>query len=147
MFISFTDFEDIKHQPYMTDKKSQHWSDVIYTFDIETTSLFDIDGRYQIFDKSISDYSKIDKKALCYHWQFSANEKVYNGRFLGDFEQILTKISNPCLTKTIWVFNLPFEFEFCLVQIEHLFQGLDKYGLIQVVLRGFLDFCEWVLRG
>ena len=113
---------------FYRDKYGNTYSDTIYTFDIETTSLFKINGKYQSFDKSIDDYSNIDKKGCCYHCQFSVNDKVYFFREIKDFENVLKEISNPMLEKFIYIHNLAFETEFLL-------PILKKYTIIDMIAR------------
>lgn len=101
-------------------------SDTIYTFDIETTSLFLYDdwkidnegihyaGRWDVFDysKPKEFYRDIPKIAVPYIWQFGIENEVYYGRDFKDFEEVLKKISDPNLRKVIWVWNLSYEFGF-----------------------------------
>ena len=42
------------------------YSDNIYTFDIEVTSLFKINGKWQRFNYDIDDYTDIDKASCVY---------------------------------------------------------------------------------
>lgn len=114
----------IKGQHKRKNKKPV--SDTIYTFDIETTSLFNfeqlriepeglyMDDNWQVFDysKSKDDYKSIDKIAVPYIWQFSIEDTVYYGREFMDFENVLKEISDPDLTKVIWVHSLAYEFGF-----------------------------------
>ena len=92
----------------------QTYSDTIYTFDIETTSLFKFASGYNVFDYSKPNefYSNIDKIAIPYIWMFGVEDNVYYGREFSDFEKILKIISDKNITKTIWIHNLSFEFGF-----------------------------------
>ncbi len=92
----------------------QNFSDTIYTFDIETTSLFKFASGYNVFDysKPPDFYSNIDKIAIPYIWMFGVEDDVYYGREFSDFEKILKIISDENITKTIWIHNLSFEFGF-----------------------------------
>lgn len=107
-------------------KNKKPVSDTIYTFDIETCSLFNFeelriekDGLYfdscwKVFDysKPKKEYLDIDKIAIPYIWQFSIEDTVYYGREFMDFENVLKEIADPSLTKVIWVHNLSYEFGF-----------------------------------
>lgn len=108
--------------------KYHKYSDDIYTFDIEATSLFNINGKWQLFDKSIDDYSNIEKASCVYHCQFSVNNNIYMFSNIADFEYVLKKISNPFCTKFIYVHNLAFETEF-------LFPILRKYTITNMIAR------------
>lgn len=96
------------------NKKNRTYSDTIYTFDIETTSLFKFDYGWDVFDYSKNNefYSNRDKIAIPYIWQFGIEDNIYYGREFVDFEKVLLKISDAKITKTIWVHNLSFEFGF-----------------------------------
>lgn len=127
MMLPVSKFKDEFGRPYHT--KGGCFSDVIYTFDIETTSMFFINGSWQKFDPSIKNYSNIPKCACPYIGMFSVNDTVYEFRYMySDFKKILEKISNPMITKTIWVHNLGYEFAF----YEHVFA---QYTIVDMVAR------------
>lgn len=98
-------------EPDTCIKSKKLISDTIYTFDIETTSLFNYGDHYDVFDysKLKEEYSNIDKIAITYIWQFGINDRVYYGRELYDFEKVLKQISDKNITKVIWVHNLSYE--------------------------------------
>lgn len=101
-------------------KKNKKWySDDIYTLDIETSSLFYIDGAWKEFDYSIEDYSNIPKAGLPYIWMFGINDSYYYGREFMDIDYMLHLISNPLYVKVVWVFNLSFEFGFMEDILQH----------------------------
>ena len=90
----------------------------IFTFDIETSSILDLDGA----KLSAAEYQKLPKEsqerstflAFPYIWQFSINENVYYGRTfkeLGEFLELIDKLTN-YIRKIIFVHNLSFEFQF-----------------------------------
>ena len=138
MIYPISEFEDVKAKSIYKDKVGNKHSDVIYTFDIETTSMFFINGKWQKFDysipqksdkkKGIIGYDQIKKAGVCYHCQFSVNDKVYYFRNIADFEYVLKKISNPFLKKYIFIHNLSFEFQW-LVPI------LKKYTIVDMIAR------------
>lgn len=108
MMYDIKDFTDVKSMQIYKNKKGS-FSDDIYTFDIETTSLFLINGKWQVFDYTISDYTGIDHRSCVYHCQFSVNNKVYHFYEIKDFITILKKISNQLVRKIVYVHNLAFE--------------------------------------
>lgn len=124
--IYYTELKDAHSKPYR--RKTGNFSDDIYTFDLEDTNLFYINGRWQGFDKSIENYSGVDMVAVPYIWQFGINGKVYFGYELSDFEKVLKKISNPKITKIIYVHNLSHEMQF-------LRDILDKYTVTDMIAR------------
>ena len=107
-------------------KNNKVTSDTIYTFDIEVTSLFRLDGTWKPFDynRPQQDYAGVDKVGVPYIWMFGVNDMVYYGRSFADFKSVLLKISDQALHKIIWVHNLSYEFQFLL----DLFDGytIDK---------------------
>lgn len=96
------------------------FSDTIYSFDIEVSNLYMIDGKWSIFDydRSKDFYLNTDMLALPYLWQFGINDNVYYGRDFLQFTDVLKKISNEYIRKIIWVHNLSYEFEFLLNIID-----------------------------
>ena len=101
-------------------KKTEVYSDTIYTFDIEVSNLFFIDGNWTVFDKSKSKdfYSDVEKIGIPYIWQFGINDAVYYGRELMDFLNVLKMISNEYIRKIIYIHNLSYEFQFLLNILE-----------------------------
>ena len=99
-------------KPYRTNKGKLS-DDNIFTFDIETISLYYIDGKWQPFDYSRDPefYEETEKAAACYIWQFGINKQVYYGRELDEFAGVLRKISDPYYTRYIYVHNLSYEMQ------------------------------------
>lgn len=123
MMLPLSQFKDAISKPYKAGKRL--YSDTIYTFDIEATNLFLINGKYQTFDPSIPNnsyddalgnhvigYDEIDKKVCPYIGMFSVNDTVYYFRDMYQLEDVLKKISNPNVTKYIYVHNLAYEMAF-----------------------------------
>lgn len=106
------------------------YSDTIYTFDIEVSNLFFIDGKWQVFDKQYDKafYTDIEKIGIPYIWQFSINDQVYFGRELWDFLDVLKTISNEYIRKIIYIHNLSYEFQFLL-------NLLDGYTITDMICR------------
>jgi len=112
MMIHYTELEDVKKQPVFRNKRGTY-SNVIYTFDIETTSLFLHDnGEWGIFDytKSAEYYNGRPCAAFMYIWMFGIEDKVYYGRTWEEFVSVLKKISDPKIMKVLYIHNLSFEF-------------------------------------
>ena len=100
-------------KPIEYKSKGNIYDDNIYTFDIETTSLFlDADGQYKTWSRDIP--KKSDKIGVCYIWQFGANDQVYYGRDIFDFNYILNQISDADITKYVYIHNLSFEWNWLL---------------------------------
>lgn len=103
-------------------------SDTVFTFDIETTSLFHFADGWRCFRPKLSpeSYAGIDKAAVPYIWMFGYEDQngdicsVY-GRELLEFGKLLQTLANPNHKRVIWIFNAAFEFQF--------FRDiLDEYG-------------------
>lgn len=118
--------------------KRKLYSDDILSFDIEVTSLFDIEEELKSFDysKSKDYYIGRDKKALPYIWQFGYNDKVYYSRNFYDFTTLLLTISNENIHQFIYVHNLAYEFHFLVNIIKKMgwtIENLLARGLRKVI--------------
>lgn len=120
--IYYDDIQDAT--PKLYNKKGSKnnpatvYSDNIYSFDIEVSNLFKINGVWQNFDysKPKEYYQSIPMMGLPYIWQFGINNQVYYGRDLCEFTEVLEKISDEYVRKILWVHNLSYETEF-LIQL------------------------------
>lgn len=129
--IHYSNILDIKQQPTYKSKRGCY-SNIIYTFDIETTSLFKHDTGWGVFDysKPTSYYQDKEKAGVMYIWMFGIEDKVYYGRHWNEFIEVLEKISNPNITKIIYVHNLSFEFGFLI----NIFQS-KKWTITNMIAR------------
>lgn len=96
--------------------ETHYYCNDILTFDIETTSSFMLsDGQIIPYKKGMDAeyWNGLEAMALCYIWQFSVNDKVYYGRELRDFVNVLNDLPDEVYF-IIWVHNLAFEFQFLL---------------------------------
>lgn len=92
--------------------KKRKFNNSILTFDIEVTSAWIKNGKVIQYEKGKSDeyWNNLEAISLCYLWQFSCDGKVYYGRELRDFLNVLNDL--PKVETIIWVHNLPYEFVF-----------------------------------
>ena len=140
----YTSFKDVTHDTYKKRKTknrdSKPVSETIYSFDIEVSSLFNIDDTWRVFDYSIeqNEYKDIEKIAIPYIWQFGCDDKVYYGREFMDFYKILTTISDKNINKIIWVHSLSYEFQFLLNIID--FYNLTIENMVARDLRKPISF-------
>ena len=113
-FRFYTAFRPPKAKKYKC--KAGTFDNNIYTFDIETISLFEFDGEMLPFnyDLNAKYYKTHDKQACCYLWSFGADDKYYYGRELDDFKKVLLKLSDQSITKFIYVHNLEYETQWLL---------------------------------
>lgn len=115
------DYKDLQFSDEIVYKKrgrshNRITSDTIYTLDIETTSLFKINGEWQSFDYSMSpkEYRFVEKISLPYIFMFGVEDTVYYGRNFRDLEMVFRKISDSYVNKVIWIHNLSFEMFYLL---------------------------------
>lgn len=118
--------------------KRKLYSDDILTFDIEVTSLFEINGELKPFDytKNKDYYIGKDKKSLPYIWQFGYNDNVYYSRNFYDFITLLVSISREDIHQYIYVHNLAYEFHFLINLIKKMgwtIENLLARGLRKVI--------------
>ena len=75
-------------EPKIFNKKMKHYDDNIFTWDIETVSLFEIDCEYQPFDysKDAKFYKDVNKAAVPYIWMFGCWKHVSRFDFTGSAE-------------------------------------------------------------
>ncbi|MBO5918992.1 MAG: hypothetical protein J6Q34_00670 [Bacteroidales bacterium] len=113
-------YELMVDAPKERGKRSQ----VIYTFDIETTSLFKYPDGWDVFRPSLppEEYEQIERVGVPYIWMFGIEAdgkcNIYYGREFKDFKKVLKLISDPNQHKIIWVHNLAWETEFLLDIME-----------------------------
>lgn len=97
-----------KDKPY---KKAKCYD--IFTFDIEVSSMW-MDEKLNIIQYSKNKpeeyWNSLTPVSLCYIWQFGINDKVYYGRYLEEFKNLLSEL--PEAEMIIWVHNLAYEFHF-----------------------------------
>lgn len=117
-------------------------SNVIYTLDIETTSLFHYPDGWDVFNPELPAeyYQGIEKASVPYIWQFGieADGKCnpYYGRDFRDIEKVLKMISDPDQRKIIWIFNAGFEF-------QHMRDIFDHYTITDMCCRQVRKPIRW----
>lgn len=126
----FRDY-DFKSHSYLkrnhhNKEKNKRYSTDIFTFDIETTSAWINEHgsiiRYR--PGRPGDYwNDLNAVSLCYIWQFSCNNKVYYGRELWGFFDLLMDIPED-INLIIWVHNLSFEFHF----LQNIFGEMEIFA-------------------
>lgn len=89
----------------------------IYTFDIETSSYYILDGKVYpaIMYDNLSDKEKerCIKRSHMYIWMFGINDIVYYGRTWDELKSFLKKLNDHISdTKYVFIHNLAFEFQY-----------------------------------
>ena len=108
-----------KHRKHHKQKDGKsatsYYNNSIMIFDIEVSSAWIEDGKVISYVKGRSSeyWNDLTPLAICYIWQFSCDGRVYYGRELTDFINLLNDL--PSYAKNyIWVHNLSYEFAFLL---------------------------------
>lgn len=109
---------------YITGRNHIAETKEILTFDIETTSIWNINGNIVSYKDCYSEkqYNNAESKAFCYIWQFGIDDTVYYGRYLSELPKFLQKVKKACksLSPIIWVHNLSYEFQFIREYLEEI---------------------------
>ena len=89
----------------------------IYTFDIETSSYYILDGKVYpaIMYDNLSDKEKerCIKRSHMYIWMFGINDIVYYGRTWDELKSFLKRLDDHISdTKYVFIHNLAFEFQY-----------------------------------
>ena len=98
------------------------YSNLVFTFDIETTSLMvNMENVPELYDfsKDSIDYDDYDRVGYMYIWMFSINDSVYYGRTweeLKEFWSILDEYIPQ--KKIVFIHNLSYEFQFLRSQFD-----------------------------
>lgn len=104
------------HEPEIVGERKK-CDNTIYTFDIETTSYYILNG--EIY--SAIEYKKLskDEQNQCdfygtmYIWMFGINDIVYYGRTYQELKEFLKKLDNNSdIRKVVFIHNLSWEFQF-----------------------------------
>lgn len=95
--------------------RGEFYTDVILSFDTETTTFYNINDEWVIQDltKDPNIYSEADKVAIVYVWMMSINDTVVYGREISEFFVFLRDfIAINGSKNIIYVHNLGYDFEF-----------------------------------
>lgn len=84
----------------------------IFTFDIEASNGYVIDGVARPFDynKVPAYYNDKRKAVLCYLWQFGIDEVYFYGRHIEDLLPVWEYLATRPYTSIVWVHNFSYEF-------------------------------------
>ena len=115
-----------KKRSHHGKEHNQAFCDDVLTFDIETTSAW-INEHGNIIryrpGRSGDYWNDLEAVTLCYIWQFSVNDKVYYGRELWEFYDLLRDLPAD-VNYIIWVHNLSFEFHF----LQNIFEKMEVFA-------------------
>lgn len=109
-------FKEENHKPDIRGKRKFYDAN-IYTFDIETSSYYVLDGKVYPAVKydNLSDKEKqrAIKRSHMYIWMFGINDIVYYGRTWDELKLFLKRLDNHISDrKYVFIHNLAFEFQY-----------------------------------
>lgn len=109
-------YNGVGHEPNIKGKR-KFYDTNIYTFDIETSSYYVLDGKFYPAVKydNLSDKEKqrAIKRSHMYIWMFGINDIVYYGRTWDELKLFLKKLNDHISdTKYVFIHNLAFEFQY-----------------------------------
>ena len=130
------------HKPDIRGKR-KFYDNNIYTFDIETSSYYILDGIIYPaieYDKlSEKDKKRCIKKSHMYIWMFSINDVVYYGRTWNDLREFLKRLDNNIGdTKYVFIHNLSFEFQY--LKSEFHFEEVNARKSHKVIFASMKDY-------
>lgn len=129
----------------------EYYSEVIFTFDCETTSYFVKENKeVMMFDKyKDSEYYKgMKKQGELYIWMIGINKNVYYGRTISELSDFMKKIQMALLLNSglrlkaiFYIHNLSFDFQFIMNALGTNFDIFAKESRgILTAKNDFFDF-------
>jgi hypothetical protein len=123
--------------------KRKFYDNNIYTFDIETSSYYILDGKIYpaiTYDKlSEKDKTRCIKRSHMYIWMFGINEDVYYGRTWDELREFLKRLDeNIGDTKYVFIHNLSFEFQY--LKSEFHFDDVSARKSHKVIFASMRDY-------
>lgn len=128
----------------------------IFCFDIETStalhdgerllSYYDIKAKYPNSKQRSQKIKETLPVSLCYIWQFSINDTVYYGRYLGEFLDLLQELNEKVTHPTIWVHNLAYEYGFLknIITFDEVF-ARKPHKPLYCTWQGIVFRCSYML--
>ena len=114
--IYWNKYNGVGHEPNIKGKRKFYDAN-IYTFDIETSSYYVLDGKvypavkYDIL--SDKEKQRAIKRSHMYIWMFGINDIVYYGRTWDELKLFLKRLDNHISDrKYVFIHNLAFEFQY-----------------------------------
>lgn len=110
----------------ITNKKVIVYND-IFSFDIETSSIFQKDKEVIAYDYAFNSeyYNDFEKKGYMYIWQFGIEKDVIFGRTWEEFIEFIELLhKNYPFKKIIYVHNLSFECQF----LRNVFEDMEIFA-------------------
>ncbi len=140
--LYWTKYVETNHEPNIRGKR-KFYDTNIYTFDIETSSYYELDGNIYpalSYDKLCDkDKQRAVKRSHMYIWMFGINDIVYFGRTWEEFKLFLKKLNdyNPYV-KYVFIHNLAFEFHY--LKSEFHFSDVSARKSHKVIFATMRDY-------
>ena len=114
--IYWDKYNGVGHEPNIKGKRKFYDAN-IYTFDIETSSYYVLDGKVypaiQYDNLSDKEKQRAIKRSHMYIWMFGINDIVYYGRTWDELKLFLKRLDNHISDrKYVFIHNLAFEFQY-----------------------------------
>lgn len=114
--VYWNKYNGVGHEPNIKGKRKFYDAN-IYTFDIETSSYYILDGKVYPAVKydnlSDKEKQKAIKRSHMYIWMFGINDIVYYGRTWDELKQFLKRLDDHISDrKYVFIHNLAFEFQY-----------------------------------
>lgn len=114
--IYWDKYNGVGHEPNIKGKRKFYDAN-IYTFDIETSSYYVLDGKVypaiQYDNLSDKEKQRAIKRSHMYIWMFGINDIVYFGRTWDELKLFLKRLDNHISDrKYVFIHNLAFEFQY-----------------------------------
>lgn len=114
--IYWNKYNGVGHEPNIKGKRKFYDAN-IYTFDIETSSYYVLDGKVYPAVKydnlSEKEKQRAIKRSHMYIWMFGINDIVYYGRTWDELKQFLKRLDEHISDrKYVFIHNLAFEFQY-----------------------------------
>lgn len=124
----------------------------VCTLDLETTSLYKINGNWQRFDYSLSttEYKDIEKRGHMYIWGMYISGIFYSGRTYTELRELLEQYANKSETLVVYCHNLAFEFQWLRNISNHwdVFARKGRTPMKALCLDLNIEFrCSYMLTG
>lgn len=114
--LYWDNYNGVGHTPDIKGKR-KYYDNNIYSFDIETSSYYILDGEIypaSNYDRlSDKDKNRCIKRSHMYIWMFGINDIVYYGRTWDELKKFLKRLDDHIGdTKYVFIHNLAFEFQY-----------------------------------
>ena len=120
----------------------------IFTFDIECSNGYIIDGIARPFDYSKPPcfYNQLQKASVCYLWQMGVDDMYFYGRDLQELIPVFDLLASQEHTTICYIHNLSYEFSFLIgiLTFDHIF-ARSNHKPIYAQMGNLIFRCSYML--